>query len=377
MLRGLVKTGAACALNWTGADKVIGALSGSRYLPLVIGYHQVVERFPQPDGRFIPAMRITRRMFERHLDWLGRRFRFVSLDELGARLEGGGTFDKPVAAITFDDGYRDVYENAFPLLRQRGIPAACFVVTDLVGTTRFQIYDRLYLALDRAFAEWRSASDGLVRVLLGLEIRRPAIGRLPQTARDPLTAMVALLDVLPQADLHRVVEALEAVAGARDEIPGELLPLSWDMLAEMHRAGVAVGSHTKTHALLTNEPLGRVHDEVRGSRQALEQRLGIAVEHFAYPDGRFNAAVVAAAAVSGYRFGYSTCRHRDRDYPLLTIPRIVLWENSCLDALGRFSSPIMSCHAHRLFDLVMTCRLQHGGPRPPSWSWAASAPSYG
>ena len=101
----------------------------------MIGYHRVVEDFASSAETSIPSMLVSRQMLERHLDWIGRRFRFVSLDELGARLDASDSRDDPIAAITFDDGYRDFYDHALPLLKQKGIPAAVFVVTDLVGTT--------------------------------------------------------------------------------------------------------------------------------------------------------------------------------------------------------------------------------------------------
>ena len=56
--------------------------------------------------------------------------------------------------MTFDDGYRDVYEQAFPVLRRKGIPAAVFVVTDLVGRPFWQVHDRLYHLVAKAFATW-------------------------------------------------------------------------------------------------------------------------------------------------------------------------------------------------------------------------------
>ena len=82
----------------------------------------------------MPSMLISTAMFERHLDWIGRHFRFVGSTRSATRVRNGVPFDEPVAAITFDDGYQDVYENAVPILKRKGIPAAAFVVTDLVGT---------------------------------------------------------------------------------------------------------------------------------------------------------------------------------------------------------------------------------------------------
>ncbi|HXC61394.1 MAG TPA: polysaccharide deacetylase family protein, partial [Nitrospiria bacterium] len=153
-LRSLIKTGLSCGLHWTGADKLIGSFGGYRNTPLVIGYHRVVEDLPAYGGNGVPRMIISRRTLERQLDWIGRRFRFISLDELGEKLECGEKFDKPVAVITFDDGYSDIYYNAFPLLKQKGIPAGVFVVTDLIGASRLQIHDKLYLLLECAFSLW-------------------------------------------------------------------------------------------------------------------------------------------------------------------------------------------------------------------------------
>lgn len=337
MVRSLIKTGAACTLHWTGADKLIGVLASSKNMPLVIGYHRVVEDMAANAGSSIPGMLISRGMLECHLDWLGRRFRFISLDELGSWLECGGKFDKPVAAITFDDGYSDVYYNAFPLLKQKGIPAGVFVVTDLVGTSCLQIYDKLYLLLMHTFSTWRSVPRNW----------------------NPFMVMRVLLAALPQADIYRLIEALEAEVRIEESALEGLRPLNWEMLSEMHHTGMTIGSHTKTHVLLTNESQQKVLEETAGSRQELERRLGITIKHFAYPDGRFNTATVSAVAAAGYRFGYTTCQHRDPHYPLLTIPRRLLWENSCLDALGHFSSVIMSCQVNGVLDFVARCRQDH------------------
>ena len=133
MLRRRIKAGISAALYGTGADKVIGRLVGIRNIPLVICYHRAVEDVAASARSSDAPMLISRRMLERHLDWVGLRFRLVSLEELGSRLESQGTFDQPVAAVTFDDGYSDVYTYAFPLLKRKGIPAAVFVATDLVG----------------------------------------------------------------------------------------------------------------------------------------------------------------------------------------------------------------------------------------------------
>ncbi len=362
MLRQWVKSGAAHALYWSGTGKWIGSLAGHRNGPVVLGYHNVVERLPDTAQTSIPAMLITRAMLERHLDWLGKRYQFVSLDELGDILQTGASRTKPMAAVTFDDGYRDFYDHAFPLLKRKGIPAAVFVVTGLVGTARKQIHDRLYLTLAAAFLSQGRSSRDVDRTLGRLGIQPPEIppNRLKHAAGKPFALTRALLDALPQAEVLRVVEELESELNLEQSMEAAPESLTWEMVAEIHGAGMTVASHTRTHAFLTNEKRQRVLDEVVQSRSELEKRLGTTVKHFAYPDGRFDEVTVAAVAEAGYTFAYTTCLHRDLSHPLLTIPRKVLWQNSCLDGNGRFSSAIMSCQVDRAFDFMAGgCEARH------------------
>ena len=339
-------------------DKVVGALSGYRKVPVVFGYHRVVEDFASSAEMSIPSMLVSLRMLERHLDWIGRRSQIVSLDELGERLRSGDRLDKPVAAITFDDGYRDFYSHALPLLKKKGIPAAVFVVTDLVGTTTVQTHDRLYLMLMRRFGCQKVQSIDIAELLQRVGILLPN-GMVPATATSPFLATRMLLEVLPQADMQRVLTMLDSEVSIAEDTFNPFYSLTWEMLVSIRRAGMTVGSHTKSHILMTNESRQKVMDEVVGSREELEKRLGTSVQHFVYPDGAFDASSVTAVAAAGYEFGYTSCRHRDPRHPMLTVPRTVLWENSCLDSRGLFSGPVLNCQLRGAFDLVSGCRQSH------------------
>ena len=355
MLRRLVKSCAASLLHATQLDRVLGRWSGDG-TPLVLGYHRVVDDFPAYERGTIPAMLISRDMLDHHLDWLGRRYRFVSLDELGAQLASGRPFAEPVAAITFDDGYRDMYDYAYPVLRARRVPAAIFIATDFVDRQIPLAHDCLFRLASLALVH----DAGLVLLNSVLHQKVPAIKR-PEPERTALAASITteLLGRLPRTTLTQLLRQLETEMHVKSGgfISGE--PLTWNMLAEMQRGGITVGVHTKTHSVLTNESAGTVLSEVRRSRQLIEQRLGTRAEHFAYPDGRFNRGVVRAVARAGIRFAYTTCAHRDPEFPLLTIPRRLLWEQSCVDSFDRFSPAIMSSHAHGLLDVMNTCANNH------------------
>jgi peptidoglycan/xylan/chitin deacetylase (PgdA/CDA1 family) len=358
-VRSLVKTSVARALCWTRADVLLGALADSARNTLVLGYHRVVDDFSTEAPKTIAAMLITRRMLETQLDWIGRRFRFVGLDELGERLERRNELAGSVAAVTFDDGYRDVYELAFPLLKRKGIPAAVFVVTDLVGTRKLLAHDRLHLALVRAFARWANPARALRRLLVGLGVRLAGMEQWSGAGWTADSVMVWLLRSVPRGHIVQIIDALEDEVGFVEAAARRLLPMTWEMLTKMQRAGVVIASHTKTHAWLPLEDRERALEELEGSRLELEARLQLTVRHFAYPDGRFNQETAAMVAAAGYRFAYTTCSHRDPRYPLLTIPRRMLWQNSCLDRRGLFSPAIMSCQVRGVFNLLGACEQNH------------------
>lgn len=86
-----------------------------------------------PRGARIPNLYVTPRMFRFQMWYLKRSgFKVLSLPELLASVAAGNRTEN-VAAITFDDGYRDFYINAYPILKQYGYPSTVYIVSDLAG----------------------------------------------------------------------------------------------------------------------------------------------------------------------------------------------------------------------------------------------------
>jgi peptidoglycan/xylan/chitin deacetylase (PgdA/CDA1 family) len=359
VLRRLIKNGIASAAHRAGADKLLAARAGVMNVPLVLGYHRVVEEFRVSALNSIAPMLVSARTFERHLDWIGRRFEFITLDDLAAWVEGTRRFRKPVAAVTFDDGYRDVYQHAIPILRKKGIPAAIFVVTDLVGTSRLQNHDELYLLLSRAYSSWRDPHRRLVQLLRTLALPAPVMLKACAASQDPVRVCWVLLENLSGAQMRRLTEQLRTDVDVPQQAIEDLRTMTWDMLRDVARDAVTVGAHSRTHARLPNEPWEKLVDETLGSRRIAEQELGVPVSHFAYPGGGFNTQVLTAVAAAGYRCGYTSCQHRDVGHPALTIPRRLLWENSGLNVFGGFSPALLSCQVNGMFDFMAPCAQPH------------------
>jgi len=351
------------AYAYSGATAVRGMLPrasiGGVELPFILCYHRVVESFEQSSRYSIPSMLISTAMLERHIDWLAKRYTILSLDEIGSFLESPRKFARPPAAITFDDGYSDVYYNALPLLVRKGVPAAVFPVSSLINTRWPQLFDRLYLSLNNLQLRGASLSRTVNTISNSMSIDPKVLDSVKASGDRPFRVMSVLLRALSRHHVEQIVAALENGGGYSTEILREMKPMTWDMVSAMARRGITVGSHTKSHALLTSETAETMQMELRESKRMLEARLRVPIHHFAYPDGLFNDAVVEAARDAGYRYGYGTCRTRHEQFPLLTIPRKVLWERSCLDVWGNFSDAVMNCQANWAFGQRVCSRHNH------------------
>lgn len=372
MWRQWLKTSSASLLTAMRLDRVVAGVTGDNRRPLVLGYHRVVSEYQADPTVSLPSMDISENMLAAQLDWVARRFQIVSLEELGARLERGDTQGAPLAAVTVDDGYRDAYEVAFPLFRRKGIPAAFFVVTDLVGTTAVPLHDRLYYQLARGYAREgrmpRAAWGALERA--GIEpVTRARLAQLLK-AYD---ALQVLFGALPQARIRVLVEELEGDSPFPAAVADRLRCVDWSMLRTMADGGMTIGSHTRSHTFMTREDGRTIKIEAAESRRRLELELRRPVDHFAYPAGQFDPSAVRAVAAAGYRFAYTCCAHVAPSHPKLTIPRKLLWEKSCVDGHGAFSSPVMAAQVSGFFDLVSPqCAADHGFARRPMLAAAAS-----
>jgi peptidoglycan/xylan/chitin deacetylase (PgdA/CDA1 family) len=354
--RWYLKAGLAAAIARALAGRK-AASSGRGYRPLVLGYHRLVEDFEQAAPNDMPSMLISTAMFEEHLDWLGRHFRFVDLDEVGRRVRDGEPFTEPVAAITFDDGYRDVYELGVPILKRRGIPAGVFIVTDLVGRPFWQGHDKLFHLVTKAFASWSDPRPRLYGLLGDLGLPASTLLRSRTATKTPMATVAALLPHLSQRDLCRVMESMEASVG--NGFVNMPQTMTWEMLREMQRDGFTIGSHTKRHVSLPAEPADSLRDELIGSKRALEENLGIPIGHFAYPGGAFTFPVVDELDQAGYDFAYTACPHSDEQRPELTIERLLMWQGSATDAGGRFSPAILDCQSRGLWPPSRRCDRLH------------------
>src|SRR5215510_160511 len=126
-IRGALRFVRAACFEIVGAHaRQREALDGSR--AAILMYHRVLPTTQADEGRVEPGMYVTPSTFRDHLSWLSDRYRVLPLSEIVSRLKDGRPLPERACALTFDDGWLDNFEHAFPCLRERGIPATVFLV---------------------------------------------------------------------------------------------------------------------------------------------------------------------------------------------------------------------------------------------------------
>ena len=343
---------AALALHYSGLRELLSAVErravGGRRV-LILSYHRVVASIEEEARRSLPTLNIEQKTFRRHLEVLQESHDVVSLDDALSVLEGKRNAARDLAVITFDDGYRDVYTHAFPVLREMRLPAMVYVPSSLVGTERRLGHDRLYAGL----ARMRERGMGPMAVGVGGQGERWLIDALEGDAM-PALALERLIARHPTPDLARLADALEERLGLAGERPAEgQLPVTWDMLREMDAHAVITGAHTAEHTVLTHQRLEDARREIAQCKSVLEKGLRKPVLHFAYCNGYYSAGVAQALKAEGFVSAATT-----EDMPNVpgidpfALKRKVLWEGSSAGALGFYSKSLIACQFADTFGML-------------------------
>jgi peptidoglycan/xylan/chitin deacetylase (PgdA/CDA1 family) len=292
---------------------------------VILMLHKVNDR-PDP----LP-LTLTPGLFECVIREIMRGHEIVTLDDCvrDGRVDVSG--NRLRFALTFDDGYRDNYELAFPILQRFNVPATIYLSTDHVNGKREFWHEQLTEAI--------MASNEPVLDLSGIGYGRHSL-RDARERHQVLVRLNALLKFCDQQRRDAVVEQCVNRLGACATCP----MLTWDMARKMHRAGIAFGSHTASHPILSREPRERVQAEVRDSKTEIERHLGGTVTAFAYPNGTtadFSDSVAQEVAGAGYRHACTTVPGiNDEHTNPLFLRRINIHNGMCSRADGNFDSSL-------------------------------------
>lgn len=264
-----------------------------RSLTIVL-YHGVAPRIDSGiynyRGKFISPD-----VFTRQIALLKSWYTILPLDEAMTRYDNGTLPDNPLA-ITFDDGYRNFYEFAYPILKSAGVPATVYLATDFVCRRVPLWVDRLEYAIGH-----------------GTGSKLEKISR-DEKMRDHLKTLS------PERREAELTEIERSSGRTFDSFDGERAvyePLSREEIAEMSTHGISYGAHTRTHPILATQPEDAQKKEIEGSRSDI-QAFGVPVSTiFAYPNGQtgdWNQTTEKVLEVGGFTHALTTLEGVNNDH---------------------------------------------------------------
>ena len=278
---------------------VLGVNALCRFLnrnkAVVVWYHGVCgEDFnllKDYDERHIPVS-----IFRKHLWFLKKKgYSFATMSELAEGYQRNECGKRIV--LTFDDGFRNVVENAYPAMAELGARGCYYLVSGLVGTSELLWTDYVETVV-------RNQESGeFVFLYKGQEYT--------YTLDDRRSYEKAMLDIkgkLRSVSDRERQEHLEQFGSLPvDVLPKELRMVDWEEVKGLKREVLEIGCHTKSHPncvnLTTSEEFDR---ELQESKVEIERAVGYKVDHFCYPAGSYNDEVIEYVKKCGYQTAVDT-----------------------------------------------------------------------
>lgn len=307
----VLKTLAVNALDLSGLTRLMKPFYGGR--GAILAFHRIVA-----DGT--PVMMRGNAVTVSHLRGIlqfvkRNKLRVIQLGEIPEYLSQSDS--QQFVAITIDDGYRDNLDQGLPVFQEFNAPFAVFPCTGFLGRSRYPWYavlEELCLRRDRVVLT--SPTGGRVEFVRGKGEDRGSFFQRIEACGWPEAHMEQCMAAACESQDVRLTELLDG------------LFLSWEQLKQMAADPLCmVGVHTVSHAMLATLPLQEAEWEIRSAREEIENRLGVRVEHIAYPYGSPEACgprEFELAQRLGFAIGMTTLRGNilaDHRYRLHSLPR--------------------------------------------------------
>ncbi|KPK02996.1 MAG: hypothetical protein AMK71_00350 [Nitrospira bacterium SG8_35_4] len=283
-------------LNGLGVDRLFRLLNKKKLL--VVMYHGVSRTNYDPIWTQLPE-----RIFSEHMEYLAASYKVVSLSRLISCIRQERPLPERAALITFDDGLRNNYSVAFPVLKKFSIPATIFLTADFIGTNKILWFDELFFLIQKAFEEGYSLKD------IGF-MKNASFD--DKNMRDNYYLAVEEMKRMSENARNNSMNLIRTKVDIKTELLLEDFGiLTQEQIVEMDRSGlVEFGLHTATHQILSTIPQDRWKTELKEPRAQLSAMIGKDTPGFCYPNGRpetdFNDSHVAYLKECGYSCAFTT-----------------------------------------------------------------------
>ena len=285
-------------------------------------YHRIIDKNQQSSFPVQAGMYVTPDNFMKQVKFLKDKFKIISLDVLVKRLKSGEDVSG-CCVLTFDDGWRDNYTNAFPIFKNYQIPATIFLPTGFIGTQKWFWPEEVSLSL--AWLYQNKMDSSKIPDILQKLFDKSQFYSCGQSC-DAIDRFIDKLKQYEPQQREQVIAALKDVCPATKH---ERILMNWNEVQEMANSGlISFGAHTVSHTLLDQLTVENAQSEIEKSKEDIEKRLETQVDFFAFPNGNYNKKVLAILPDIKFAAAVTTRRgYIDKSPSLLELPRIAMHDD--------------------------------------------------
>jgi peptidoglycan/xylan/chitin deacetylase (PgdA/CDA1 family) len=215
--------------------------------------------------------------FKKQMTFLANYFRVMTLDELVKKAKNRNSVSSCVA-ITFDDGYKDNYEIAFPILKRYSLPATIFLSTGYIGNQRIPWF------LKVRYIFMKSVITEVSFFPIWNDLRIPI--KTVEQKYNASSQAINSLKFRSHKERNDLIDGLCFKLGVTEFEDLKGLMLDWNQIQKMDENGITFGAHTVNHPVLSHLPIDLAEYEIRKSKETIEKKLDKPVSTFAYPFGK-------------------------------------------------------------------------------------------
>ena len=247
---------------------------------IVLSYHRILPKSHPDNGIMQPGMVVYQDTFEMHLDVLSKYFEFVDINEWIRKDSEGISLPRNACAITFDDGWVDNYQYAYPLLKERKIPATIYLVSSmLTGNSVFWPERLSRLLLDGGVGKDKLYQHNELSKVLGSVCVVSSIVEID--------SIIEKCKIYTDEQLHGFLDEIEE-SYQNETVHSDLLGI--EQVKEMLESGlISIGCHTDTHSRLNKiSDTTKLETEIVTSKSKLNEIFSVDVATFCYPNGFYS-----------------------------------------------------------------------------------------
>jgi peptidoglycan/xylan/chitin deacetylase (PgdA/CDA1 family) len=360
----------------------------------ILLYHRILDLQKERSPCSLPGVIVSVKMFDQQMRYLSKNYHVISMESLVDRKKSNLPFPKKGVVITFDDGWKDNYSYAFPILKRYHLPTTIFLTSGYIGTNKTFWPEQVISIIESGKnlkEKLKNLSheiyppviqDCLNDLLQEQEITSspPHPNPLPQRERglhkfpspmgggkgeddtlqykkpywNILTELIEHLKYLPKVKREVIIDDLKKrIKPSRELFSDRSSMLNWEEIEILEKNHISFGSHSISHRILTQLDKTEARKEIFDSKKEIEKNLDKPVLAFAYPNGDLNDSVRKLVKEAGYLCAVTLGSGlNDKHADLFSLSRRNIHESSSAGPPGKFSKALFVCQINGVLDLL-------------------------